>query len=135
MRYMLDTNICIYAIKQKPEQVLRRMKSHMSQGVCISTITLAELAHGIVKSKYPGKNGLALMQLLAVLEVLPFDNQAALTYGTICASLQSKGTPIGTMDMLIAAHAKSQNLTLVTNNAREFVRVEDLRVENWTEKG
>lgn len=133
MTYMLDTNICIYAIKNKPEQVLARLKSNLSKGLCISAITLAELEHGVAKSAYPEKNAAALMQFLAILDVLPFDDLAAEEYSDICAYLQKQGTPIGQMDMLIAGHARAEGLILVTNNVREFERVPDLRIENWAE--
>ena len=121
MKYMLDTNICIYAIKRKPESVFRKMRSELSSGLCISSITLAELQHGVE------------VQFLAPFTILPFDDLSAVEYGKICAYLQRKGTPIGTMDMLISAHAKSQNLILVTNNTREFKRVPELQLENWVE--
>ena len=133
MTYMLDTNICIYAIKNKPPQVLRRLRENMEKGLCISAITLAELEHGVEKSAVPEKNAAALMQFLAILDVLPFDGLAAVEYGKICACLQRNGTPIGTMDMLIAGHARAEGLILVTNNVREFERVPDLTVENWVE--
>lgn len=131
MTYMLDTNICIYAIKNKPEQVLEKLKENLSNGICISAITLAELQHGIEKSMNPEKNSMALLQFLSILDILPFDDLAAVEYGKICAYLQKRGTPIGTMDMLIAAHAKTENLIIVTNNVREFERVPDLKIENW----
>ena len=132
MTYMLDTNICIYAIKNKPEQVLEKLKENLSNGICISAITLAELQHGVEKSINPEKNSMALLQFLSILDILPFDDLAAVEYGKICAYLQKRGTPIGTMDMLIAAHAKIENLIIVTNNVREFERVPDLKIENWT---
>ena len=132
MTYMLDTNICIYAIKNKPEQVLEKLKENLSNGICISAITLAELQHGVEKSMNPEKNSMALLQFLSILDILPFDDLAAVEYGKICAYLQERGTPIGTMDMLIAAHAKIENLIIVTNNVREFERVPDLKIENWT---
>ena len=131
MTYMLDTNICIYAIKNKPEQVLEKLKENLSNGICISAITLAELQHGVEKSMNPEKNSMALLQFLSILDILPFDDLAAVEYGKICAYLQKRGTPIGTMDMLIAAHAKTENLIIVTNNVREFERVPDLKIENW----
>ena len=131
MKYMLDTNICIYAIKNKPESVLKRLKNNLDSGLCISAITLAELEHGVEKSANPEKNALALFQFLAILKVLPFDDLAAVEYGKICAFLQKKGTSIGTMDMLIAAHARTENFVLVTNNVREFERVPGLQIENW----
>ena len=131
MTYMLDTNICIYAIKNKPEQVLEKLKQNLSNGVCISAITLAELQHGVEKSMNPEKNSMALLQFLSILDILPFDDLAAVEYGKICAYLQKRGTPIGTIDILIAAHAKTENLIIVTNNVREFERVPDLKIENW----
>lgn len=133
MTYMLDTNICIYAIKNKPEQVLRRLKDNMQYGLCISAITLAELEHGVEKSLFPERNRAALMQFISILDVLPFDDLAAVKYGEICAHLQKIGKPIGTMDMLIAGHAKAEHMILVTNNVREFERVPDLEIENWAE--
>lgn len=133
MTYMLDTNICIYAIKNKPEQVLRQLKANLQYGLCISAITLAELEHGVEKSVFPEKNTVALIQFLSILDVLPFDDAAASEYGKICAYLQKRGTPIGTMDMLIAGHAKAEGLILVTNNVREFERVPNLKIENWSE--
>ena len=133
MTYMLDTNICIYAIKNKPEQVLRRLKENMQHGLFISAITLAELEHGAEKSLFPERNRVALMQFISILDVLPFNDLAAVKYGEICAYLQKIGKPIGTMDMLIAAHAKAEQMILVTNNVREFERVPDLEIENWAE--
>ncbi len=131
--YMLDTNICIYAIKNKPEQVLQRLQENLSKGLCISAITLAELEHGVEKSANPEKNQMALIQFLSILDILPFDDLAATEYGNICAYLQKQGTPIGTMDMLIAGHARAENLILVTNNVREFKRVPNLCIENWAD--
>ena len=131
MTYMLDTNICVYAIKNNPEQVLEKLKQNLSNRICISAITLAELQHGVEKSMNPEKNSMALLQFLSILDILPFDDLAAVEYGKICAYLQKRGTPIGTMDMLIAAHAKTGNLIIVTNNVREFERVPDLKIENW----
>ena len=131
MTYMLDTNICIYAIKNKPEQVLQRLHRNLHKGLCISAITLGELEHGVEKSAYPAKNRVALLQFLAILDILPFDDLAAVEYGKICSYLQQQGTPIGTMDMLIAGHAKATGTILVTNNVREFERVPNLKIENW----
>ena len=133
MTYMLDTNICIYAIKNKPEQVLERLEANLSKGLCISAITLAELEHGVEKSSRQDRNAAALLQFLSILDVLPFDDLAAVEYGKICAYLQRLGKPIGTMDMLITGHARAEGLTLVTNNVREFERVPELRIENWAE--
>lgn len=131
MKYMLDTNICVYLIKKKPENVLMNLHSNMSDGVAISAITLAELMHGVEASAYPEKNAIALNQFLSIVDILSFDDEAAAEYGKICATLRRLGTPIGAMDMLIVAHAKSKGLIIVTNNVREFERVEGLGLENW----
>lgn len=133
MTYMLDTNICIYAIKHHPPQVEEIMKQKLDAGLCISAITLAELEHGVQNSRQAGKNEEALLKFLTVLQVLPFDDSAAIEYGKIQAYLRKKGTPIGTADTMIAGHARSEGLILVTNNVREFERVPDLRLENWAE--
>jgi tRNA(fMet)-specific endonuclease VapC len=133
MIYMLDTNICIYAMKQKPEKVLQRFKQELNSGICISSITLAELEYGMKRSSDPVRNEQALLRFLAPLTVLPFGSAAASVYGEIRADLQSKGTPIGPLDMLIAGHAKAEELILVTNNVREFERVPGLEIENWAE--
>jgi tRNA(fMet)-specific endonuclease VapC len=131
MRYLLDTNICIYIIKQKPEAVLEQLKLKLKDGIAISAITLAELQHGVESSAHPEINAVALGQMLAIIAVLPFDDLAATEYGKIRAVLQRKGTPIGPMYTLIAAHARAGKLILVTNNTREFERVDDLTLENW----
>lgn len=131
MSYMLDTNICIYAMKNKPEKVLQRLKEEINDGVCISSITLAELEYGMKHSSNPAKNEQALLRFLLPFDVLPFGAAAASEYGEIRAYLQKVGTPIGVMDMLIAAHAKSEDIVLVTNNTRGFERVVGLELENW----
>ena len=133
MSFMLDTNICIYAIKKRPPQVMRRLEENEKRGLFISSVTLAELRHGVEKSAYPLKNELALLQLSAILEILPFDEAAAVEYGKIRAFLQRQGSPIGPLDTLIAAHAKSKGMTLVTNNTCEFARVPGLELANWAE--
>lgn len=131
MRYMLDTNICIYVIKHKPESVFRKLKKIKPEDVCISSITYAELAYGVEKSAQPERNRLALSMMLSSIEIVAFDDAAADEYGDIRAGLERKGTPIGSLDMLIAAHARSLGCTLVTNNTKEFCRVEGLEVVNW----
>ena len=120
MKYMLDTNICIYAIKNKPTTVIDNIKIHYSEGLCISTITLAELRLGVEKSVNKARNEEALLKFLSIFRIVHFDDFAAIEYGKICSKLQKKGTRIGPFDTLIAAHAKSLSLTLVTNNTREF---------------
>lgn len=131
MRYMLDTNICIYAIKHKPERVFIKLQEIDPEDVCISAVTYAELVHGVEKSAAVEKNRLALSLLLANIEIKDFDVKAADEYGKIRAYLERKGTPIGPLDMMIAGHAKSLGCTLVTNNEREFSRVEGLEIANW----
>ena len=101
------------------------------EDICISSITYAELVYGVEKSQAKEKNRIALMLLLSEIEILPYDDLAAQTYGVIRADLERKGTPIGPMDLLIAAHAKAKGFTIVTNNVREFERVEGLAVEDW----
>ena len=133
MMYMLDTNICIYTMKRKPEKVLQRFQKALDEGLCISSITLAELEYGMQHSSDARKNERAPIGFVAPLRVLPFGALAASEYGAIRAELQRKGTPIGPLDMLIAGHARAENLILVTNNVREFERVPDLEIENWAE--
>lgn len=133
MTYMLDTNICIYVMKNKPEKVLERFREELDGGLCISSITLAELEYGMKHSSNPAKNEQALLRFLAPLSILPFGATAASEYGALRTYLQNRGTPIGPLDMLIAGHALAEGLTLVTNNVREFERVPDLRLENWAE--
>ena len=131
MKVMLDTNICIYVIKRRPESMLQRFRFFPVGDIGISAITLAELEYGVAKSAQPKKNREALEAFISALEVAPFDRHATEAYGKIKATLEKRGRPIGAMDLLIAAHALSLGLRLVTNNEREFRRVPGLRVENW----
>lgn len=133
MTYMLDTNICIYVMKHKPENALKRFQEELDGGLCISSVTLAELEYGMKHSSAPVKNEQALLRFLAPISILPFGAAAAAEYGEIRSYLQSRGTPIGPLDMLIAAHARAENVILVTNNVREFARVPNLEIENWAE--
>jgi tRNA(fMet)-specific endonuclease VapC len=128
---LLDTNTCIYLIKQHPPEVLRKFNEYTVGDIGISSITAAELAFGVQKSQRPEENRRALQQFLLPLTVAHFDENAAAAYGHIRAQLEKRGTSIGPLDTLIAAHALSLDLTLVTNNVREFERVPDLEVENW----
>ena len=130
MKYTLDTNMCIYAQKNIP-QVIEKIKNNFEYGVAISSITLAELEFGVQASANVEKNTIALYKFLSIVEILDFDSNAATEYGKIRADLKRKGTPIGNMDMLIAAHAKSEDLIVVTHNTREFERVEGLKLEDW----
>ena len=134
MEYILDTNICIYIIKKKPANVFDKFSKLPLGDVGISTITLSELQYGVRKSAQPEKNQLALSQFLIPLEIAEFDSDAATEYGEVRASLEKKGTPIGPLDTLIAAHVKSLELILVTNNEKEFKRVTGLKIENWTKE-
>jgi len=129
--YMLDTNICIYIIKKNPKSVLNKLTSKSPDEVCISSITLGELEYGVAKSAHRTKNQEALLHFLMPLQVFNFDVEAAQAYGLVRAKLESIGRPIGAMDTLIAAHSLSVGSILVTNNIREFERVEGLQVENW----
>ena len=131
MKLMLDTNICIFIIKQQPEHVLKRFLEYQAGDIGISSITLSELRYGVAKSQHIDKNTKALDEFIVPLEVLPYDEEAALTYGAIRSHLEKAGTPIGSMDMLIAAHALSLGATLVTNNTREFMRIPELTIIDW----
>jgi tRNA(fMet)-specific endonuclease VapC len=131
MKVMLDTNICIYVIKQKPQSVLQRFSSFPVGALGISVITLAELEYGVSKSNQPTRNSEALEEFISPLEIAVFDRQATIAYGNIRSLLEKRGHPIGSMDLMIAAHALSLGVRLATNNVREFKRVPNLRVENW----
>jgi tRNA(fMet)-specific endonuclease VapC len=130
MRYMLDTDICIYAIKQKPEKVIRALRKNEAKGICLSSITVAELWFGVTKSG-SRKNQSALEDFLLPFEIVSFDQKVAKVYGKVRDKLEAIGTPIGPLDTQIAAHALALNLTLVTNNVDEFRRVDGLKIENW----
>lgn len=131
MPWLLDTNTCIYIIKQKPASVFEKFKTIAPGQVALSVITLAELEYGARKSAAVEKNLSALHQFTIPFDILPFDYNATVEYGLIRADLEAKGTPIGPLDTLIAAHARSLNYILVTNNEKEFGRVNSLQVENW----
>lgn len=131
MEYLLDTNICIYIIKKRPINVFEKFKSLSIGSIGISSITLAELQYGIMKSSYPDRNREALDKFITPLEIVDFDYNATVEYGKIWADLERNGIPIGPLDMLIAAHARSLDLVLVTNNEKEFKRISGLKVENW----
>ena len=131
MTYMLDTNICIYIIKRKPENLIKRFLETNPDDIAISSITVSELFYGVFKSSKPAQNLTALTNFLLPLEILSYDDKASVEYGIIRAGLEKNGKIIGPMDLLIAAHAKSLSLTLITNNIKEFARIQDLNVENW----
>lgn len=131
LKYMLDTNLCIFTIKNRPARVRQAFKQHHSR-LCISTITLMELIYGAEKSAAPERNLEVVEGFAARLEVLSYDNEAAAHSGQLRAELARSGNPIGPYDQMIAGHARSRGLVLVTNNLREFTRVPGLRVEDWT---
>lgn len=132
LRYLLDTNICIYVIKNRPEPVRQAFNANAAR-LCISSVTLAELLYGAEKSAKPAHNLSVVEHFAARLDVLPFDDNAASHFGQIRAGLERAGMPIGAYDMMIAAHARSRGLIVVTNNEREFIRVPGLVVENWVD--
>ena len=131
MKYMLDTNICIYIIKQKPKNVIKRFRNAKVSEIGISSITLSELEYGAMKSVKPEQNRIALAQFIAPIEIRAYDDAAAQHYGEIRAYLEEQGTPIGSLDLLIAAHALSLKSILITNNEKEFKRVANLKIKNW----
>jgi len=132
MKYMLDTNICIYLIKQKSRNVLKHFESHGVGDIGLSSITLAELRYGAAKSRHSEKNRQALDEFILPLEIAEFDEKAAEKYGTIRTLLEKDGRIVGPMDMLIGAHAMSLRATLVTNNTREFTQIRKLKVVDWS---
>lgn len=131
MKLMLDTNTCIALIKRKPIHALQKFSEYQVGDIGISTITLAELRYGVSKSQHQAKNQAALDAFTFPLEIAAFDEQATVAYGELRASLEKKGTPIGPLDTMIAAHALSLDVVLVTNNTREFNRVPELKVVDW----
>ena len=131
MRVLLDTNICIYMIKNKPPEVRKHFERFVPGDIAISSITVAELQYGVEKSAAREKNALALEAFLLPLEIPSFDTESALAYGEIRAKLESRGKPIGSMDILIAAQAIAQDFTLITHNLKEFERIPGLRCETW----
>ena len=130
MMYLLDTNICIYVINHKPQQVFERFRQYQLGELTVSSITASELAFGVEKSGSE-RNKQALKKFLSPLEILPYDEQAVWHYAQLRHDLQSKGQTIGSLDMLIAAHALALDVVLVTNNTKEFERIERLKLENW----
>ena len=130
LRYMLDTNICIYVIKNRPEG-LRERFNRLADQLCISAVTLAEIIYGAEKSARQIENIKVVEQFASRLDVLPFGERAATHYGQIRADLERAGHPIGLHDMMIGGHARSEGLTLVSNSVREFQHIEGLRIDNW----
>lgn len=135
MKLMLDTNTCIALIKRRPIHAIQKFSEYQIGDIGISAVTLAELRYGISKSQHQAKNQAALDEFLLPLEIAPFDEQATVAYGTLRAMLEKQGTPIGPLDTMIAVHALSLEVTLVTNNTREFNRVPDLPITDWINQG
>jgi len=131
IKFLLDTNICIYIIREKPAKVLEKFQSLSPSDVGVSSITVAELEYGAYKSQRQEQNRAALSQFLMMLEILPFDAKTTQTYGKMRAELEKMGIVIGAMDLLIASQALDRGITLVTNNVREFSRIPGLIWENW----
>jgi len=131
MRYLLDTNICIYLIKQRPKEVFERFAQVSPKDVAISVITLFELQYGVEKSRYKEQSEKALAKFLLPLNIINLDRPSAVEAASIRAQLEQEGIPIGAYDLLIAGLARSRDMTLVTNNTREFERIAGLKLENW----
>ena len=131
LKYMLDTNICIYTIKHKPQVVREAFNQHYGR-MCISSVTLMELIYGAEKSASPEKNLRVVEGFIARLEVLNYGIDAAVQTGQVRAELAKAGTPIGPYNSMVAAHARALGLVLVTNKTGEFVRINGLRLEDWS---
>ncbi|WP_321496047.1 type II toxin-antitoxin system VapC family toxin [uncultured Desulfobacter sp.] len=131
MNYLIDTNICIYIMNQRPPEVIQKFKNHEIGQIAISSITVSELNYGVAKSQNKKQNAKRLEEFLTPFNILPYDEVASRYYGIIRSELESQGKVIGPLDMLIAAHAISEKLILVTNNEKEFQRIKSLKIENW----
>ncbi len=131
MKALLDTNVCIYLIRRKPIQVLECFERYAAGEIGLSSVTLAELQYGAATSQFPERNRQALEVFTLPLEIAPFDAEAAVIYGEVWFALERQGRTIGSMDLMIAAHALSLGVTLITHNTREFERVAGLQVEDW----
>jgi tRNA(fMet)-specific endonuclease VapC len=129
--YLLDTNICIYIINNKPQSVVEKVKTFDSRDIKLSSVSVSELEYGVSKSKYREKNREALIHFLSGFEIIPFDEKDAEVYGLIRADLENRGELLSPPYMQIAAQAITRNYTLVTNNIREFVCIPNLQLENW----
>lgn len=132
MKYMLDTNICIYMMKNNPKETIYNFTRHNCNDICISSITYSELKYGVEKSKARNSNMYALMLFLSSISIVDYDYRASDEYGIIRSTLEKQGNTIGQLDLLIGAHAKANNLILVTNNVKEFSRIPGLKIEDWS---
>lgn len=131
-KFMLDTDICSYIMREKPIQVLKRFDSYEMEQFCISVVSYAEFIYGIQKSANPEKHQRLVENFILHVDIIPWDCSAAEHYGKIRKELESRGRIVGNMDLMIAAHARSQRMTIVTNNERHFDRITELSIENWT---
>jgi tRNA(fMet)-specific endonuclease VapC len=129
--YLLDTNICIYAIKNKPSHILDKIKERSKYGIYISALTIAELEYGIENSTRVEDNKMALLKFISIFNILCFDDMDAIPYGKLKAKMKKEGNMIGPIDMLLAAQALSKDLIFVTNNSKEFIRIDNIKLENW----
>ena len=129
--YMLDTDTCSHIIRERPIGVLEHFRKLAMEQICISTVTYAELLYGVERSSFKRINRPIIDDFVQHLDVIDWDNGAAEQYGKIRSDLKARGQPIGAMDMMIAAHAKSIKSVLVTNNQKHFARIKGLKVENW----
>lgn len=134
IKYLIDTNICIYIMNRRPLGIINKFKQFEVGEIGVSAITVSELHYGVVKSKNPSLNKQRVEEFLTPLEIIPYDEIAANAYGDIRYQLEKSGETIGPLDMLIAAHALSNNFVLITNNEKEFRRVNNLKIENWIEQ-
>ena len=132
--YLLDTNICIFAINRKNPQVINTIKEKINTNMHLSSLTIAELEFGVENSQYVEKNRIALLKFISLFFVLPFDDEDAVSYGKLMAKLKRKGEMIGPIDMLLAAQALSKELILITNNVGEFSRIDGLKIEDWSKE-
>ncbi|MGC9311535.1 MAG: type II toxin-antitoxin system tRNA(fMet)-specific endonuclease VapC [Sediminispirochaetaceae bacterium] len=132
--YLIDTNMCIYAIKRKPEKVFDAIKKKSKDGLFVSSLTVAELEFGVQNSERKAKNRLALLKFLSLFNILNFAESDAIEFGRIKVQLRRKGSVVGTVDMLLAAQAISKEMIFVTNNVKEFNRIEGLRIEDWSKQ-
>ncbi len=130
--YLLDTNICIFAIDKMSPKLLDKLKSQSKRGIYISSLTVAELEFGVQNSQQPESNRLALLRFLSIFDILNFDSCDAVDYGRLKVRLKRKGKIIGPIDMLLAAQAVNKNMIFVTNNVSEFARIDELKIEDWT---
>lgn len=131
IKYLLDTNICIYVMNRRPLEIIHKFKQFHVGDIGVSTITVSELQYGAAKSKNPKLNNQRVEEFLTPIEILLYDYNAAKSYGELRLNLENRGEIIGPLDMLIAAHALSNDIVLVTNNEKEFQRVNHLKIENW----